>query len=135
MEHARRPCDLPRRPVAEYGWGHKGLLRWVPAIGLTAVVEQSLPLGEALSVAMMRESTENASVLGAVTFCVPAGAQMDWPAIWQSGSTDPTYAFRRQRYWLPPTSAEFGNGVGLLAARHGLLRCGCGQPDSGLWWY
>lgn len=107
-----------------------------PGGGLTALVEQSLPLGEALSVAMMRrEHPEVSSVLGAVATLFTAGAQMDWPAVFGSPGRRielPTYAFQRQRYWLPPTSAGSADisGVGLLAARHGLLGAVVEQPDS-----
>lgn len=84
---------------------------------------------------MRREHPEVSSVLGAVATLFTAGAQMDWPAVFGSPGRRielPTYAFQRQRYWLPPTSAGSADisGVGLLAARHGLLGAVVEQPDS-----
>ncbi|WP_251984147.1 type I polyketide synthase, partial [Mycobacterium tuberculosis] len=136
VEHARRPVRFAEGVQLLNAVGATRFVEVGPGGGLTALVEQSLPLGEALSVAMMRrEHPEVSSVLGAVATLFTAGAQMDWPAVFGSPGRRielPTYAFQRQRYWLPPTSAGSADisGVGLLAARHGLLGAVVEQPDS-----
>ncbi len=136
VEHARRPVRFVEGVQLLNAVGATRFVEVGPGGGLTALVEQSLPLGEALSVAMMRrEHPEVSSVLGAVATLFTAGAQMDWPAVFGSPGRRielPTYAFQRQRYWLPPTSAGSADisGVGLLAARHGLLGAVVEQPDS-----
>jgi polyketide synthase 7 len=66
-----------------------------------------------------------------------AGGVVDWRAALAGGEARsvelPTYAFQRQRFWLP---AQFmGSGdtgrLGLAAADHGLLGAVVDRPDSG----
>lgn len=66
-----------------------------------------------------------------------AGVGMDWRAVyagWGARLVElPTYAFQRQRFWLPPapTGSVDPAGLGLGEAGHGLLCAAVEHPDSG----
>ena len=66
-----------------------------------------------------------------------AGVGVEWSGVFAgSGARTvelPTYAFQRQRFWLPAASAGAGDvrGVGLAGAEHALLGAVVEQPDSG----
>jgi polyketide synthase 7 len=66
-----------------------------------------------------------------------AGARVDWRATFAGTGGHrvelPTYAFVRQRFWLPPESTGPGNvaSLGLERAAHGLLGAVMDRPDSG----
>ncbi|ORW85266.1 polyketide synthase [Mycobacterium sp. IEC1808] len=66
-----------------------------------------------------------------------AGAEVDWRAAFAGGDARrvelPTYAFQRQRFWLPAQfmgSGDMGR-LGLAAAEHALLGAVVQRPDSG----
>ncbi|EPQ76894.1 Malonyl CoA-acyl carrier protein transacylase [Mycobacterium marinum MB2] len=65
-----------------------------------------------------------------------AGVGMDWRAVyagWGARLVElPTYAFQRQRFWLPPapTGSVDPAGLGLGEAGHGLLCAAVEHPDS-----
>jgi polyketide synthase 7 len=65
-----------------------------------------------------------------------AGVEVDWRAAFTGRAARrvelPTYAFQRQRFWLPPelVSGDAG-GLGLAGAEHGLLGAVVERPDSG----
>ncbi len=64
-----------------------------------------------------------------------AGVTLDWRAAFEGGCRVelPTYAFHRQRFWLPPMDIGSGDlrGLGLARAEHGLLGAVVERPDSG----
>jgi polyketide synthase 7 len=66
-----------------------------------------------------------------------AGVEVDWRAAFAGYGARrvelPTYAFQRQRFWLPPELVGSGDvrGLGLVAAEHGLLGAVVDRPDSG----
>ncbi|OSC41326.1 type I polyketide synthase [Mycobacterium decipiens] len=137
VEHVRRPVRFADGVRSLDALGATGFVEVGPGGGLTALVEQSLSSGEALSVmALRRDHPEVASVLSAVAQLFTAGAQPDWPAVFGDCGRRvelPTYAFQRRRYWLPPAAVGPGDisGVGLVGAQHGLLGAVVEQPDSG----
>ena len=64
-----------------------------------------------------------------------AGVAVDWQAAFEGGCRVelPTYAFHRQRFWLPPLGVRDGDldDLGLIGAEHGLLGAVVERPDSG----
>jgi polyketide synthase 7 len=66
-----------------------------------------------------------------------AGTEVDWRAAFAGGDVRnvelPTYAFQRQRFWLPAQFVGSGDTgrLGLAAADHGLLGAVVERPDSG----
>jgi acyl transferase domain-containing protein len=65
------------------------------------------------------------------------GVAVDWRAAFADLGTErvdlPTYAFQRQRFWLPVLGVGGGDlaGLGLAGAEHGLLGAVLQRPDSG----
>ncbi|OMC52523.1 polyketide synthase, partial [Mycobacterium sp. IS-2888] len=64
-----------------------------------------------------------------------AGVDVNWRAAFAGGCQVPlpTYAFQRQRFWLPEMGAGTGDmgALGLAGAEHGLLGAVVHRPDSG----
>ncbi|HWF27875.1 MAG TPA: acyltransferase domain-containing protein, partial [Mycobacterium sp.] len=64
-----------------------------------------------------------------------AGVAVNWRAAFVGGCQVPlpTYAFQRQRFWLPEMGVGVGDmgGLGLVGAEHGLLGAVVQRPDSG----
>ncbi|HUE33216.1 MAG TPA: type I polyketide synthase, partial [Mycobacterium sp.] len=64
-----------------------------------------------------------------------AGVAVNWRAAFVGGYRVelPTYAFQRQRFWLPEMGVGSGDigGLGLVGAEHGLLGAVLHRPDSG----
>ncbi|MEB3981854.1 type I polyketide synthase [Mycobacterium sp. 663a-19] len=64
-----------------------------------------------------------------------AGVAVNWRAAFTGGCQVPlpTYAFQRQRFWLPDSGAAAADvgGLGLAGAEHGLLGAVVQRPDSG----
>jgi acyl transferase domain-containing protein/short-subunit dehydrogenase/acyl carrier protein len=64
-----------------------------------------------------------------------AGGSVDWSALLAGSGRQvplPTYAFQRQRYWLPASSRAGDSGsLGVRSAEHALLAAVVDQPDSG----
>jgi polyketide synthase 7 len=66
-----------------------------------------------------------------------AGVGVEWSRVFAGAGARtvelPTYAFQRQRFWLPAASAGAGDvrGVGLAGADHALLGAVVERPDSG----
>ena len=73
-------------------------------VGLTAAVEQSVTVEQAVSVVTVaKRRPEAESLLAALGHLFTNGAEVDWLAALGGGRRVdlPTYAFQRQRFWLP----------------------------------
>nr|WP_229882520.1 type I polyketide synthase [Streptomyces alanosinicus] len=75
---------------------------------LTALAQDCLP-GDAVSAVptLRKDRPEPAALMAAVAGAFAHGAPVDWPAVFAGTGARavelPTYAFRRERYWLEPT--------------------------------
>jgi acyl transferase domain-containing protein/NADPH:quinone reductase-like Zn-dependent oxidoreductase len=92
--------------------------------------------GEAWLPALRRDRDEPAALLAAVAGVHVRGGAVDWAGVYAGTGAAvvdlPTYAFRRQRYWLVgddgPADAA---GLGLSAAGHPLLGAAVDLPATG----
>ncbi|MDO0924394.1 type I polyketide synthase [Streptomyces sp. TG1A-8] len=84
--------------------------------------------------AVLRERPERRQLLTALAAFHADGGEPDWAALLPDARTVPlpTYAFQRQRYWLPaaPWSGDLG-GAGLEAAAHPFLGAAVEPAGSG----
>src|SRR5690606_29883815 len=75
------------------------------------------------------------STLTALARMDVTGAPVDWSALYPAPGprpvTLPGYAFRRQRYWLPPAGASDVATAGLADPDHPLLAAVVTDPESG----
>ncbi|MBW0013178.1 type I polyketide synthase [Mycobacterium sp.] len=109
-----------------------------PGAALTASLAQSVRGERAVPVVTMpKNRPEVDSLLTAAGQLFGTGVGVDWSATFGGlGGRRvelPTYAFQRQRFWLPAGSVGSGDvgGVGLVGAGHGLLGAVVERPDSG----
>jgi polyketide synthase 7 len=106
---------------------------------LTAGIEQTADDGNPLQAVVVPSLGRHDGGLDrfwlSVSLAHTAGVAVDWRAAFVSGNQIelPTYAFVRRRFWLPPVQTGGGDigGLGLAAARHGLLGAVVQRPDSG----
>ncbi|TJZ76761.1 SDR family NAD(P)-dependent oxidoreductase [Rhodococcus oryzae] len=96
-----------------------------PAAGLAGFVGQSSPASDVLTLATMRKRRPEAfAVMHALARACEAGTPVEWVKLFPGGCriTLPTYAFRRDRYWLDSTyataetSANANRDSGMIAA-------------------
>ncbi|MGH3970168.1 MAG: SDR family NAD(P)-dependent oxidoreductase, partial [Mycobacterium sp.] len=137
VDHVRRPV----RFADSVGWLEaNGATRFIevgPASGLTASIEQSLSLGEAVSVsALPSGQLEPAGVLSAAAQLFTTGVGVDWSSVFAGCGARtvelPSYAFQRQRFWLDGSSGVADvESAGLVGAGHALLGAVVEQPDAG----
>lgn len=86
---------------------------------------------------LRRDRAESESVTTALAQAYARGAELDWNAAFVRGDPRrvelPTYAFQRQRYWLPSAdrSAEDASRLGQHAADHPLLTAAVDLPEDG----
>ncbi|MGA5824146.1 type I polyketide synthase [Kitasatospora sp. NPDC094028] len=88
-----------------HGAGVTRFLELGPDGALTAMAADSLPAEAALAAALRKDRPEEPALLTALARLHVRGAGPDWAAV-LAGSGGrridvPTYAFQRQRYWLP----------------------------------
>ncbi|GAQ62821.1 type I polyketide synthase [Streptomyces scabiei] len=99
-----------------------------PAGVLTAMVDDCVSgVGAVTAVAAVRSgSSEPATVVSALGRLWSTGVSVDWPAFFAPAGPRrrvdlPSYAFRRQRYWLEASSARSSGHSGDGAAGHPLV--------------
>ncbi|MFF7945186.1 beta-ketoacyl synthase N-terminal-like domain-containing protein, partial [Nocardia gamkensis] len=120
--------------------GVRRFLEVGPDAVLAAMVRQCLaetPAAEAEStvVAAARRSTDEADRFATVLAQAGAGGvPVDWTPLFAGRAIEPvplpTYAFERQRYWLPPARVSDVSRSGLDDAGHPLLGALVRLPDS-----
>ncbi|WP_229863827.1 acyltransferase domain-containing protein, partial [Streptomyces thermodiastaticus] len=92
---------------------------------LTALAQECLTQDGATVTPVLRAGRpETHTVAAALAGLRLAGHRLDWTAVFPGGRRVdlPTYAFKRERYWLPsPAPAADATGLGLNAADHPLL--------------
>ncbi|MEU3343246.1 acyltransferase domain-containing protein, partial [Streptomyces sp. NPDC006668] len=92
---------------------------------LTALAQECLTQdGATLTPVLRAGRPETRTVAAALAGLSLSGHPLDWPAVFPGGRRVdlPTYAFKRERYWLPsPAPAADATGLGLNAADHPLL--------------
>ncbi|MFI1711774.1 type I polyketide synthase [Streptomyces griseoruber] len=75
---------------------------------------------------LRKDRSEPAALMAAVAGAFAHGAPVDWPAVFAGTGARavdlPTYAFRRERYWLEPTPPSAGGDTGPT-----------GGGDAGFW--
>ncbi|HEV7579829.1 MAG TPA: beta-ketoacyl synthase N-terminal-like domain-containing protein, partial [Mycobacterium sp.] len=136
VEHVRQPVRFADGVRAAESLGARAFVEVGPGRGLTAAVEQSLTIEQAISVVTLaKDRPEAESALAALGHLFTIGVAVDWPAAVGGGRRVdlPTYGFVRQRFWLPLGAVGSGNasGVGLAGAAHPLLGAVVERPDSG----
>ncbi|WP_204807497.1 type I polyketide synthase [Mycobacterium riyadhense] len=137
VEHVRHPVRFADGVRSLESVGATAFVEVGPGGGLAALIERSVSSAEPVSVpALRRDHRELESVFDAAARLFATGVAVDWPKIYAGRGRRvdlPTYAFERQRYWLPVGSTALGDisGMGLAGAQHGLLGAVVEQPDSG----
>ncbi|NEW41415.1 acyltransferase domain-containing protein, partial [Nocardia cyriacigeorgica] len=85
-----------------------------PAAGLAGLVGQSSPASDVLTLATMRKRRPEAlAVMHALARAFEAGTSVEWVKLFPGGRrvTLPSYAFRRDRFWLANTHATAATSV------------------------
>ncbi|AKN71145.1 hypothetical protein QR97_16165 [Streptomyces sp. PBH53] len=140
-EHwVRHVRDTVRFHDAVAGLAAAGAVRYLelgPDGVLTALAQNGLPPAEAderdpLAVPLLRAGRpEPETLTDALARAAADGLPVDWNGYFTGrggGTADlPTYAFRREHYWLPA-----GSGTGTAPAGHPLLSAAVDLPDGGL---
>ncbi|CUW26407.1 Phenolphthiocerol synthesis polyketide synthase type I Pks15/1 [Streptomyces reticuli] len=140
-EHwVRHVRDTVRFHDAVAGLAAAGAVRYLelgPDGVLTALAQSGLPPAEAderdpLAVPLLRAGRpEPETLTDALARAAADGLPVDWHGYFTGrggGTVDlPTYAFRREHYWLPA-----GSGTGTASAGHPLLSAAVDLPDGGL---
>ncbi|HTQ19992.1 type I polyketide synthase [Mycobacterium sp.] len=117
VEHVRRPVRFVDGVRAAESLGAGLFVEVGPGAGLTASVEQSLTVEQAISVVTMaKDRPELDSLLTAVGQLFSVGTVVDWRAILGGLGGRivklPTYGFARQRFWLGTGGSAGGEGAG-----------------------
>uniref|UniRef100_UPI001F2D725F type I polyketide synthase n=1 Tax=Streptomyces europaeiscabiei TaxID=146819 RepID=UPI001F2D725F len=131
VRHVREPVRFHDCVTRLHGLGARRFLETGPDGPLSTLAETALAetapdtADEALFVAAgLRDKPETDRLLMAVGALFAHGAEPDWAALLPGARTVPlpTYAFQRQRFWLP-TVAPAGDpaGAGLRGADHPFL--------------
>ena len=84
---------------------------------------------------LRRDRDERRTTLAAVAQVHARGVPVDWAGYFAGSAAAqvdlPTYAFRRQRYWLAGQGRTDATGLGQLAAGHPLLGAAVDLPSTG----
>ncbi|MFK4190362.1 beta-ketoacyl synthase N-terminal-like domain-containing protein, partial [Streptomyces sparsogenes] len=137
----RRPvrfADAVRRLVAD---GYRAFVQCNPhpilSTSLQDVFEESGTRAVALAT-LRRDQGGPRQLALALAHAHAAGVDVDWRPWLASGSEValPTYAFDRERFWIPHGGTGMGGGdvsaAGLRAVEHPLLAAAVSLPDGGL---
>ncbi|WP_249416818.1 type I polyketide synthase [Streptomyces sp. TS71-3] len=104
---------------------------------LTAMAQECLEADRATFTPVLRSARpEQHTVTAALARIHLEGGTLDWAVTFPGGRrTDlPTYAFRRESYWLnAPAEAADATGLGLTAAGHPLLGAAVAVADRDTW--
>ncbi len=136
VDHVRRAvrfADGVRSLVAA------GVTRFVevgPDAVLTGMARECLDGSDVALVPTLRKGRgEVVALTAALAELHARGCRVDWPGFFAGRGARrvelPTYAFQRERYWLPAAGAADMASVGLGAAEHPLLGATVRLPDSG----
>ncbi|MEU7751228.1 type I polyketide synthase [Micromonospora sp. NPDC049171] len=109
-------------------------LRTVLEIGPDATLTGLAGQSDVDAIALCRKDrAEDVSVVEGVGRAWTVGIVVDWAAMNQGGRLVelPTYAFQRERYWLPKATAADPAALGLGAAGHPLLGAAVSMADGG----
>ncbi len=130
VRHVREAVRFGDGARAVLGAGAERLLELGPGEVLCAMVGECLSESELddvlLASALRAREGELESLVGMLAWVDADGVAVDWASFFKGGGARqvqlPTYAFQRERYWLPP---ERGGGdlsaVGIEATGHPLL--------------
>ncbi|MFD6288075.1 SDR family NAD(P)-dependent oxidoreductase [Streptomyces sp. NPDC060205] len=131
VRHARQPVRFADAVLSLADTGVSACLEIGPGTGLTAAAEDCLS-GDGVFVASFpADKPEPEALLSAMARLHVHGARVDWPAVFaHTGARRvdlPTYAFHRQRYWLPALSTP---RPAAAVTSHPLLDPGFAVPDT-----
>ncbi|MFI0240648.1 type I polyketide synthase [Streptomyces sp. NPDC016845] len=140
VRHVREPVRFHDCVTHLHGLGARRFLEVGPDGPLTTLAESALTEQEASSTdeslfvaAVLRDKPETERLLTAVGTLFTHGVAPDWAAMLPGARVVPlpTYAFQRQRYWLP-TVAPAGDpeAAGLRTAEHPFLGAEITRADS-----
>ncbi len=138
VEHVRRPVRFADAMAELREQGATAYLEIGPDAVLAPMAEACLDGDEPLVVPLLRrDHPEHETFLLGLGRAYVHGLHVDWtPALTGASRTaePPTYAFQRQRYWLPPGRAAGDvTRAGLSAADHPLLGAAVGLADGHGW--
>ncbi|GAA0223684.1 type I polyketide synthase [Cryptosporangium japonicum] len=134
VEQVRRPVRFADAVAAATGGFAVGIwLEAGPDATLAPMVEDVVPEVPAVALSR-RDHDETRTLLGALGAAYRRGVDLDWTACFPSErrfADLPTYAFQRQRYWLPPgAGAQDATALGLRSVDHPLLGAVLATPDT-----
>ncbi|MGW1274425.1 acyltransferase domain-containing protein, partial [Streptomyces sp. NPDC002491] len=139
VRHLREPVRFHDCVTRLHGLGVRRFLEVGPNGSLTALAETALAETESdtadtvFTAAVLRDEPETGGLLRAVGALFAYGAEPDWTAILPGARAVPlpTYAFQRQRFWLP-TAASAGDpdAAGLHPADHPFLSAEIARAGS-----
>ncbi|WP_016701026.1 type I polyketide synthase, partial [Actinoalloteichus spitiensis] len=135
----RQPVRFQEAVEAALADGHRVFVESSPhpvlTVGLTDILDEREVTG-VVTGSLRRDHDDLTPLLTAAAQLWAAGVDVDW-ASWFQGSGArrvplPGYAFRRQRFWLPPAGGGTGDlgSAGITAADHPLLGASVDLPDA-----
>ncbi|MDQ0957039.1 acyl transferase domain-containing protein/acyl carrier protein [Streptomyces sp. B4I13] len=139
VRHLREPVRFHDCVTRLHGLGVRRFLEVGPDGSLTALAETALAEAEpdtaetVFAAAVPRNEPETGSLLRAVGTLFAHGAEPDWTALLPGARAVPlpTYAFQRQRFWLPTVAAAGDpDAAGLRPADHPFLAAEVARAGS-----
>ncbi|AVV44101.1 polyketide synthase [Streptomyces sp. P3] len=139
VRHLREPVRFHDCVTRLHGLGVRRFLEVGPDGSLTTLAEAALPEAEpdtaetVFAAAVLRGEPETGCLLRAVGALFAHGAEPDWAALLPRARAVPlpTYAFQRQRFWLPTVASAGDPGAaGLHSADHPFLAAEVARAGS-----
>ncbi|AUS77123.1 polyketide synthase [Actinoalloteichus sp. AHMU CJ021] len=139
FRNLRDPVRFQDAVEAALADGHRVFVESSPhpvlTVGLTDILDEREATG-VVTGSLRRDHDDLTPLLTAAAQLWTAGVDVDWTSWFQGSGARrvplPGYAFRRQRFWLPPAGGGTGDlgSAGITAADHPLLGASVDLPDA-----